>query len=62
MKHRSNKNGSANDPWETPQCVYDYLEEKYFTKKYFDPCPLHADFDGLEIGWQDENYINPPHG
>jgi hypothetical protein len=32
--------------------------------KYFDPCPWHHDlslWDGLDIEWQDVNFINPPY-
>lgn len=45
----------------TPQRVYDMIEEKWDWKKeeMFDPCPVNPKFDGLEIEWQDKNYVNP---
>jgi len=47
------------DHWQTPDWLYDNLNNKFeFT---FDPCPLHADFDGLSIGWGKSNFINPPY-
>ncbi len=47
------------DDWETPK---EFLEElEYEFGKMFDPCPLHAEFDGLKIEWSDCNFINPPY-
>jgi len=30
---------------------------------WFDPCPLNdnPDFNGLEIDWEDQTYVNPPY-
>ena len=39
-----------NDNWETPQDLYDSLNEEFHFD--FDPCPLNADFDGLSIEWE----------
>lgn len=70
MKNRSTKNGSKNDDWETPDVIYqwitNYLQARDIPRSIqyeslFDPCPLHADFDGLEISWKKVNYINPPY-
>lgn len=43
------------DNWETPG----WLMELF--KDWFDPCPINADFDGLDCGWQDKTYVNPPY-
>lgn len=46
------------DDWRTPKIIYDfYIEEN----NYFDPCPYHANFDGLNIEWKEENFVNPPY-
>ena len=45
------------DNWATPKYIYD----KYIESGYFDPCPLNNCFNGLEIEWEDKNFINPPY-
>jgi hypothetical protein len=47
------------DDWETPKDFLQKLKEEF--GELFDPCPLHAKFDGLSIEWKDVNYINPPY-
>lgn len=55
-----NRDGSApNDHWETPDWLYQQLDAEF--KFDFDPCPLHADFDGLAIEWGSSNFVNPPY-
>lgn len=55
-----NRDGLENiDHWATPKWLYDKLNEEFHFD--FDPCPLHADFDGLSIEWGNSNYINPPY-
>lgn len=49
----------TNDHWATPQWLYDKLNEEFNFD--FDPCPLHADFNGLEIPWGKCNFVNPPY-
>ena len=63
MKKRTEKNGTKNNDWETPQYIYDYIEKEFFEgySEYFDPCPLNAKFDGLKRSWGMANYINPPY-
>ena len=62
MKNRNLKN---NDDWATPR---DFLEKEIIPifennkgKHYFDPCPLNPEFDGLNIKWALQNFINPPY-
>lgn len=55
-----NRDGSAaNDHWATPPEVYDPLNAEFNFD--FDPCPLHAKFDGLAIEWGKCNFVNPPY-
>lgn len=56
MKHRDNK---PNDNWGTPKEFYDKLNQQYNFD--FDPCPMHAQFDGLAMDWGERNYVNPPY-
>lgn len=46
------------DHWKTPKNIYDYYIIK---NSFFDPCPYHAKFDGLNIEWKDTNFVNPPY-
>lgn len=55
-----NRDGSEpNDHWATPKWLYNKLNQEFNFD--FDPCPLHADFDGLSIEWGKSNFINPPY-
>ena len=45
--------------WQTPQWLYDDLDREFNFD--FDPCPIHADFDGLAIPWGKSNFINSPY-
>jgi len=49
----------TSDHWATPKFLYDLLNKEFNFD--FDPCPLHADFNGLEIEWGQSNFINPPY-
>ena len=44
-----NRNLNHKDDWATPDYLYDELDKEFNFD--FDPCPLHADFDGLECEW-----------
>lgn len=57
MKNISVMFSKNSDHWETPKHIY----EKFMNKNYFDPCPLHSNFDGLEIEWNGKLFINPPY-
>lgn len=59
MKHRTEKNGSKNDDWATPDYILHDIEFEF--GKFFDPCPLNAKFNGLIIDWKKVNYINSPY-
>ena len=54
-----NRNLNHSDHWSTPKELYDKLNKEFNFD--FDPCPLHADFDGLSIEWGDRNFVNPPY-
>lgn len=47
------------DDWKTPKELYDKLDAEFHFD--FDPCPLHANFDGLSISWKKSNFVNPPY-
>ena len=49
----------TSDHWATPKWLYDKLDAEFHFD--FDPCPLHADFDWLEIEWGGANFVNPPY-
>ena len=57
MKNRDGLENS--DHWSTPKWLYDELDNEFHFD--FDPCPLHADFDGLKINWGKCNFVNPPY-
>ena len=54
-----NRNLNNHDNWATPKELYDKLHKEF--KFDFDPCPLFADVDGLEIEWGEVNFVNPPY-
>ena len=56
MKNRSLEHS---DHWKTPDYFYNKLNYEFNFD--FDPCPLHAEFDGLAIEWGAVNFINPPY-
>ena len=47
------------DDWETPEHILELIKEEF--GDFFDPCPIHSDFNGLDIEWKEVNYINPPY-
>lgn len=47
----------ASDDWATPKAIY----EEYMRKGFFDPCPLFSSFDGLNIKWPQNVFVNPPY-
>jgi hypothetical protein len=56
----STRDGSKdNDHWATPKWLYEQLDKEFNFD--FDPCPLHANFDGLIAQWGECNYVNPPY-
>src|SRR3990172_431253 len=55
-----NRDGPLNsDKWKTLATLYEKLNAEF--RFDFDPCPLHGDFDGLQIEWGNVNFINPPY-
>jgi len=57
-----NRNLEHKDDWGTPRDFYEKLNKEFdFT---FDPCPFKHDlslWNGLEIEWEERNFINPPY-
>lgn len=54
------RNGNiSSDHWQTPDWLLNQLDNEFNFD--FDPCPLHADFDGLTIEWGNSNFVNPPY-
>lgn len=56
MKRKNNK---QNDNWETPQYLYDKLNDEFGFD--YDPCPLNSKYDGLNTEWGACNFVNPPY-
>ena len=56
-----NRNLKHSDHWKTPDEFYFKLDAEFNFD--FDPCPLNhkMSWDGLNIGWGQRNYINPPY-
>ena len=54
-----NRNLNNHDNWQTPPELYDKLNKEFNFD--FDPCPLFAEFDGLNIEWGNRNFVNPPY-
>lgn len=46
------------DHWATPDFIYGFYVDRC---GFFDPCPLHSDFDGLVIEWPKNVFVNPPY-
>jgi len=62
VKQRSTKNGSQVNDWATPEYVKNYIRKEFFNdNEFFDPCPLHSCFNGLECKWGKYNFVNPPY-
>lgn len=52
----------TNNNWATPPEFLEKIRKEY--GDYFDPCPWYHDlrlWNGLEIDWQDFNFVNPPY-
>lgn len=43
------------DNYPTPKWLLDIFD------KWYDPCPLNSDTDGLLTFWGDKAYVNPPY-
>lgn len=55
MKNRK----PQHDNWKTPESLLSVIRKEF--GEFYDPCPLNADFDGLEREWASVNYVNPPY-
>jgi len=51
---------SLRGDWKTPRTLYQALEAEFNFD--FDPCPVKANFNGLETDWGSVNFVNPPYG
>jgi len=50
------------DNWETPFTLFEEeIFPRFMNKSYIDPCPLNANFNGLEISWGKRAFVNPPY-
>lgn len=54
-----NRNLDHSDNWATPKELYEALNAEFNFD--YDPCPLHAEFDGLQKEWGNSNFVNPPY-
>ena len=59
LRSLKNRNLDHSDHWATPKDFYAELDKEFNFD--FDPCPLHADFNGLTIEWGSRNFVNPPY-
>ncbi len=56
MKNRK----PIHDDWETPEELYDQLDDEFHFD--FDPCPINYKIDALSLeNWSKSNFINPPY-
>ena len=56
-----NRNLTHSDDWATPKDLYNKLNIEFNFD--FDPCPFqhNMEWDGLNIDWKKNNFINPPY-
>ena len=50
---------SVKQDWTTPKNFYDELNKEFNFD--LDPCPINPDFNGLEIDWFGNVFVNPPY-
>jgi len=51
---------SDNDFWYTPEYILQAVRG-VLGNDYFDPCPINPTFDGLDVTWGRNCFINPPY-
>ena len=50
------------DDWATPnEFIIKYVLPYFDSYEYIDPCPLNSDFNGLELDWGKQAFVNPPY-
>ena len=60
MAKNSNTYKTFNIFENTPKAFYNQLDQEFHFD--FDPCPPNPSFNGLEVEWKGNVYINPPYG
>jgi hypothetical protein len=63
MTYKDGNKKNGKHYWLTPPELMEKIIEE-LGPYFFDPAPFPRpeNFDGLEIEWQDKNYVNPPFG
>lgn len=56
---QANFSGPRNDFAKTPKALYDKLHAEFDFG--FDPCPPNPTFNGLDVPWYKNNFVNPPY-
>src|SRR5687767_3777162 len=51
---------SQRGDWKTPRALYQALDAEF--RFDFDPCPAKPKINGLERGWGNVSFVNPPYG
>ena len=50
---------SKRSDWRTPKVLLQELQREFGV--LWDPCPTNADFNGLQVEWHQNTFVNPPY-